>query len=640
MLVFVLVAILILTATAALHYNRHFRLRLRSCYTVETHNTSTRNLPSAPPSLQNVRTRSASLQNIMHVRRQCCYVWKGVDDQIFDFFPVSFLFYILLLIFLCILICIIEILTYLQSDSEETLTDLLFALSIKSNHAHSLFELHKIHLLEDEAPAIYVLNLFLICGIMLVSCWESLFSFYRYYTTYQAIKTRPISSCRVIKRFLFYGIIYCTVFVVEIVVYYYTFLLVVLLHLCFNVYCTWKFAGFLIEEYKRFISVEEVQNDVISGQKNQQILHSVIFMKWTSMLCCVLQSISLSLFVILYNPTIIYFLPILWSISCSIFALNFARNRMFIRRKMFRIRQGCKYKCLCCKYKQKRRNTPLSEIVRNMKPTVDDSHNTNDIKESILDGKEPGQLPPRTLVLAVPKNTENDDVLHVDTIAISVASAPTDEKHQSPTYSRSRAVEYSYSMTNRPKRTKKALALLGIHETKATQSAMEVQLGKIDVLAQQTSISKSEQDKYNKPITPMVVDNDVELNLDGITEPYDATSSEPDLEAQETDVHPRQSHVQGTVSDVHELKEGSMKSFKLFAKYGFLSTANINSATQLKQYHHSTQPMSTAAADVFYTYISERTNKMNLAPNDNVSDLNKLSKSQSLPKRNSTNIYK
>ncbi len=64
---------------------------------------------------------------------------------------------------------------------------------------------------------------------------------------------------------------------------------------------------------------------------NQDILNSVIFMKNTSLICCILQSVYLSLFLFFYNVTIIYYLLILWAISSFISTINFVRNRRYFQ---------------------------------------------------------------------------------------------------------------------------------------------------------------------------------------------------------------------------------------------------------------------------------------------------------------------
>eukprot|EP01084_Bolivina_argentea_P096144 172851_1 len=345
MLLLVIVSLITLLCIAVLHYSQHFKLEYRGCF-FQANGTSilSMSIPARSPDLTTVRTRSVSHNKLRRERpcKQCCCVLKSIDGQTFDFFPVSFLIYIIFLSFLSILIIFIDIINYKNISNDENTVDLLFGYSAKTYHRQSLFALHSIDFTHNK---LYVLDLFLIFGIMFLSIWESLFSWYRYYTTYKSAKQmRETETKSVIKKFiLYYGLIYSVLFLIEIFMYYYTFLIVVIMHLTFNIMCTWKFSEVLVEQYKLFIMMEIDTKDT-SNSRNEQILSSVIFMKRTSIICCILQSISLSIFVIAYNPTVIYYLPILWSISCSIFALNFIRNRIIVKEKILSFIQIIKYK--------------------------------------------------------------------------------------------------------------------------------------------------------------------------------------------------------------------------------------------------------------------------------------------------------
>eukprot|EP01083_Nonionella_stella_P159190 519038_1 len=65
-------------------------------------------------------------------------------------------------------------------------------------------------------------------------------------------------------------------------------------------------------------------------------------MRTVSMICVVLQSIYLSLFVVTYSITTATNLPILWAISCAIFAANFIRNRVAVSHCFFRLSTPCR----------------------------------------------------------------------------------------------------------------------------------------------------------------------------------------------------------------------------------------------------------------------------------------------------------
>ena len=90
--------------------------------------------------------------------------------------------------------------------------------------------------------------------ILIISVWDSLFSWYRYYSTlFISVKFYHAPTQRVVKLFIVYGIPYCALFIAQIHFYYWLFPFVVLMHILFNTYCTWKFAQLLLNSYRQSI---------------------------------------------------------------------------------------------------------------------------------------------------------------------------------------------------------------------------------------------------------------------------------------------------------------------------------------------------------------------------------------------------
>ena len=74
--------------------------------------------------------------------------------------------------------------------------------------------------------------------IMILSIWESLFNFYRFYTTMHAAKYfYTIETKQVFKRYCIYAGVYCALFLLNIHCYYWLWPLTVLTHFSLNVYC-------------------------------------------------------------------------------------------------------------------------------------------------------------------------------------------------------------------------------------------------------------------------------------------------------------------------------------------------------------------------------------------------------------------
>ena len=92
----------------------------------------------------------------------------------------------------------------------------------------------------------------LMYGLLVLSSWDSLFSWYRYYTTRYISQTfqQPPTGW-IAKYFMLYLIPYSATFVIQIHFYYWLFPLVILTHLIFNVYFTWQFAEILLDSYKQ-----------------------------------------------------------------------------------------------------------------------------------------------------------------------------------------------------------------------------------------------------------------------------------------------------------------------------------------------------------------------------------------------------
>lgn len=117
---------------------------------------------------------------------------------------------------------------------------------------------------------------------------------------------------------------------------------------------------------------------------NTDILQSVYFMRRASMICCVIQSLSLSLFVITYNIQIAFYLPIFWSLSNLVFASNFIRNRQYISSKNKAIIK-CDRITQCPIFK-------ITETINNLKSSARNSGKSNAGIMDMVDHTSAGSL--------------------------------------------------------------------------------------------------------------------------------------------------------------------------------------------------------------------------------------------------------
>ena len=115
----------------------------------------------------------------------------------------------------------------------------------------------------------FLLDYILVYGTMILAIWESLFSFYRYYTTKISSNTcQLVSTSQVLIRFVVYIVIFVILFSFQMQIYYWIFPIIILLHAVFNFYCNILFASILITKYKHFLGLFII---ILSGFDLSQI---------------------------------------------------------------------------------------------------------------------------------------------------------------------------------------------------------------------------------------------------------------------------------------------------------------------------------------------------------------------------------
>eukprot|EP01084_Bolivina_argentea_P110461 197235_1 len=327
MLLFVVISLAIVIPTIILHYSQHFTLNSsckRSSRPSKIYLDDV--LPITVDKTCESKRLSEFLQSSNHEAKYgcCCFCSLIPVDEDFNFFPITFLYYTIYLLLICILIIVYEFINYNETHNSFSI-DLVYQFSIKSYHKHSIFELN------TDSLSIYICDFIIIYGFLILQQWHLLFSFWRYYTTFVSTTQFQITTTRsILLKFSVFIITFSMLFIAQIHIYYYLFPITLILYFSFNWYCTWKFVSTLIKQYGVFIAMDNKHIE----QSN--ILQSVYFIRRTSLICTILNSLSLTVFVITYNIESVYYLPILWSISCAVNAFNFVRNRNFITNKLQR----------------------------------------------------------------------------------------------------------------------------------------------------------------------------------------------------------------------------------------------------------------------------------------------------------------
>eukprot|EP01083_Nonionella_stella_P071074 190656_1 len=308
---------------------------------------------------QHFKCQSCCIPTTPKTLRGRCFCTSS-DGEKFDFFPMAFLVYLLLWMFVCAILLIRMFLTkdnhsWLDSLSQFDMPSINAIISIQINPYLNLPHT------STTSRIIFVMDCIMLYLIMIMSLIESLFNFYRFYTTLLTSKYLKLTTLSdVIKRYTIYILIFATLYGVTVHLYFWILPLVILLHLGFGIYCNWKFASILIMSYTNFIGLSgSASSRRVSVSKlthtDEEVLRSVYFMRKVSLICTVLQSLYLFLFLVFYGintELIIIYLPVLWSISSFIFALNFVRNRLCVQRMIKR---------MCCCNRHNKQDTVRSQ---------------------------------------------------------------------------------------------------------------------------------------------------------------------------------------------------------------------------------------------------------------------------------------
>eukprot|EP01083_Nonionella_stella_P029874 82097_1 len=308
MLIFLAVALLLLFFLWWNHYRRHFRWHCSKCS------------KTAPERFISPSNDNQQMNFVTNAKETISgFMLSPIDGEEFDFFPVSFLLFLTLLILLHIV---------------------LITLCILDNES---FKPSKLSI--DEFR---ILDYVLMYSMVIVSVWVSLFSFHRYLTT--LISTKRISAVPSYKGsvhiFSLYTVIFVALYLIQIHFYYWSFPLVIVLFFVFNIYCSYHASAMLIEQYKRFLEhIDSQLHDVTINMNHNMLNRRIAFTKYVSLACCLLYTMDLSVFLIVYNHypmDIIRYLSMSWRISSFMFSLHFIRNVGRWKRILLRLKAQTK----------------------------------------------------------------------------------------------------------------------------------------------------------------------------------------------------------------------------------------------------------------------------------------------------------
>ena len=159
-------------------------------------------------------------------------------------------------------------------------------------------------------------------GLLIMSLWECLFAYYRYYTTLKTT-TSLVSATTglVIKRFSVFALVYFVAFVATIHFKFWLFPCILAFNLLFNIHCHWTFASILIPIY-----------DIIDNPVSFRMMKSVYYIRRLSFICYAIQFGYFSVFMLSQTVEFIHCLPIIWAVHIFVYSFLFVHNRKSFKR--------------------------------------------------------------------------------------------------------------------------------------------------------------------------------------------------------------------------------------------------------------------------------------------------------------------
>eukprot|EP01084_Bolivina_argentea_P283656 485875_1 len=195
--------------------------------------------------------------------------------------------------------------------------------------------------------AYFIIDQIIIYSLILLPICESLFNFYRFYSTYYATKSlHLLSNKKIIIKFMYCVIPFMAIFLLQMHVYYYLYPIIVAYHFIFNLFCIWLFAHIMIVQYRVVMGDSGYLTDI-----HDDMLESVYFMRKISIIASINSSIFIGL-ILVHQSTIMLYMPILWNISTICLALNFVHNRHFFKQHYltcYKTYLNCQISCNCPK---------------------------------------------------------------------------------------------------------------------------------------------------------------------------------------------------------------------------------------------------------------------------------------------------
>lgn len=105
----------------------------------------------------------------------------------------------------------------------------------------------------------YLLRWSVSYGIILSSCWESLFSFHRYCTLRQfQRRSKKIKTRSILKRFAWFASVWISLFLMQLQFLYWLFPIIIIMYISFNIFWQYQFVQMLLKQYSTLASLVDI----------------------------------------------------------------------------------------------------------------------------------------------------------------------------------------------------------------------------------------------------------------------------------------------------------------------------------------------------------------------------------------------
>eukprot|EP01083_Nonionella_stella_P014740 41329_1 len=228
-------------------------------------------------------------------------------------------------------------------------------------------------------------------AVILLSCWESLLSFHRFYKLkYYMTHRHTIDTKDILKRFLIFVIVYVSLCTCQMLFIHLAYPLIIAIYVVFNVYCEYRFVQMLLMQYGQLMSIDKPSASNIETS----MIRAVYIMGFCSILSIITSTLLLYFVSVcdvshyvtsrpvhheqreaIVQPS---FYPFLWCLTVVIYMFNFVQNREFMQKRL---------RNLPCQQRHEHQHTNRPTL-----PTIHNTNSTQPMNEPTTDAIDMSQL--------------------------------------------------------------------------------------------------------------------------------------------------------------------------------------------------------------------------------------------------------